>query len=98
MSSLFKKVLYAAILIVFILAIVTTFSGISNTVVVIILMALGFILFVVDMLSKITRNSPLKIGGLTRGEFYGILVIMVSYLMYLNTRIDSIYQIVVSLK
>jgi hypothetical protein len=53
------------------------------------LMVLGFL--------RSIHFSKIKVGAINRAEFYGVVVAMVGVLMYMNTRIDQIYQIILNL-
>lgn len=38
-------------------------------------------------------NSPIRVGMINRGEFYGVVVVIIGAFFYLNNRIDSIFQL-----
>ncbi|MFH1087373.1 MAG: hypothetical protein V1737_02150 [Chloroflexota bacterium] len=54
------------------------------------MMAVGILLMVIGILSSLRRHSRVSIGVVGRAEFYGALVTMAGYMMYMNTRIDQI--------
>jgi hypothetical protein len=64
-------------------------SGIVLIVLFLLLMVLGFL--------RSIHFSKIKVGAINRAEFYGVVVAMVGVLMYMNTRIDQIYQIILNL-
>lgn len=62
-----------------------------------ILVILGFALALIDVLSNIAKSSPIKVGGINRAEFYGVMTVVIGsgISMYLSTqsRIDQIMLI-----
>lgn len=50
----------------------------------------GAILAIIGILTSVRRNSPIRVGVINRAEFYGVVVVLVTYIFYLNTRIDQI--------
>ena len=63
-----------------------------------ILAVFGALLLISGILSSIKRNSPIKLGVASRGEFYGVVVLLVSILLGMNGRIDTLYQILITMK
>ncbi len=61
-----------------------------------IFIVLGLILLILGILRNIHR-SKITIGAINRAEFYGVVTVMVGIFMYMNTRIDQIYQIIYNL-
>ena len=98
MPNILKRAIVLAIVIVFLWGIFTTFYTTPSYVTALLLIILGVTLAVVDIVSKTTRHSAIKIGAISRGEFYGIITVMVGCLFYLNVRIDSLFQLLIALK
>jgi len=98
MSVILKRAIAVVIVVVFVWGLVTMLYNIASYVTALLLVVLGAILAIISVLSDTKRHSPIKVGNINRGEFYGVIVVVVGCMFYLNTRIDSIYQIIVSLK
>ncbi len=94
-----KKSIAIAITILILWGIITIFvSNAPSYLTAALIIILGIALAVIDIISRANRNSPIKLGMIGRGEFYGVVAVIVGCFFYLNTRIDSIYQILFSLK
>ena len=65
-------------------------SPTGQTVAISIFGLLGLILLVIGLLSNIKRQSKAKLGTINRAEFYGMVTILLSVMLYMNTRIDQI--------
>jgi len=63
-----------------------------------ILAVFGVLLLILSISSNIKRNSLPKLGAANRGEFYAVIVLLISVLLYMNGRIDNIYQILITMK
>ena len=57
-----------------------------------ILAVFGVFLLILSIFTNIKRRSPLKLGAANRGEFYAVVVILISALFYLNGRIDGVHE------
>lgn len=61
------------------------------------LAVVGLILAIIGVLASITRNSPIKVGAISRSEFYGVMAVVLSVgvALYIATqnRIDQIMLI-----
>ena len=57
---------------------------------VLILGILGITLLLIGIFTNITKQSKLKIGTLSRSEFYGVLTVLIAAFFYLSNRIDQI--------
>ncbi|MFC2017259.1 hypothetical protein ACFLUD_02465 [Chloroflexota bacterium] len=83
---------------VLLLAFVTTISGNPINELAYVVIALGIVLFLISLLANVKRHSRIQIGVLSRGEFYGVVVIIMGWLFILNSRIDSLFQMLASMK
>lgn len=90
MFYIFKRVIALFIAVVIIYMIVSSFWGVVSDTTTFILMGLGILLVVIGILSNVMRSSPIKVGTINRAEFYRVVVALVGYIMYVNTRIDQI--------
>ena len=89
-----KRFVAVAIMVVVAWAIISTFLNVQAFVTAYILIALGILLFLVSFLSNIRRSSPIRIGVINRGEFYGVVVVILGAFFYMNTRIDTLFTII----
>ena len=46
-----------------------------------ILAGLGVVLLVISIISNTKRNSPIKLGTANRGEFYAVIILLISILL-----------------
>lgn len=58
----------------------------------------GLILLIISVLSNIHKNSPRKLGVANRYEFYSVTVVLVGLIVGINLRVDSIFQILLTMK
>ena len=58
-----------------------------------VLIGLGILLFIMGILNSLIRHSAMKIGALSRAEFYGVVIAMIGYMFMLNLRIDTIFTL-----
>lgn len=79
-------------------AIVAIIYNIPYSIVPPIIIGLGVILFVFSILSNIERTSPSKVGAANRYEFYSVTALLIGFLFALNLRIDSIFEILMTMK
>ena len=79
-------------------ALVTSMFNVSGYITAYMLIAVGFIMFIVHFLSNVIRNSPLRVGAINRGEFYSVIVVILGAFFYLNTRIDALFSILAPMR
>lgn len=84
-----KKVVGTLIVFAVAYNIVTVMFAMPSDIAILMLAILAIILFVAGIVSGSTRNSPLKIGSINRAEFYGIMVFLVSIMLFMFTKIDQ---------
>ena len=92
--SILQKFVTGVVAIVIFWAFISTILNIQGDITAFLIIAAGITLFLVSLLSNIRRNSPLSLGAINRGEFYGVVVIMFGAFFYLNTRIDTLFTII----
>lgn len=66
----------------------------------ILVIIIGVFLALAGLISSIKRNSPPKItGGISRAEFYGVVVVIFGWtqmwVISMNSRIDQIFQMMI---
>lgn len=74
-------------------AVVTTMYNMPSYLTSYIVIGSGIMLFLIGFLSNIRRNSPISVGAINRGEFYGVVVVILGAFFYLNTRIDTLFTL-----
>ena len=63
----------------------------------VLLIILGLTLLLIGILTNITHRSTPKLGAISRTEVYGVVVALVGYMFYINNRIDTVYQTIITL-
>ena len=84
-----KKVVSTLIVFAVAYNVVTVMFATPSDVALLMLAILAIILFVAGIVSSSTRNSPLKLGSISRAEFYGVVVFLVSIMLFMFTKIDQ---------
>jgi len=92
--NILKKTVATIVIFLMAWAVVSTMFNISGYITAYLIIAMGAIMFLVNFLSNIRRNSPISVGAINRGEFYGVVVVMFGAFFYLNTRIDALFTII----
>ena len=97
---IFKGIVAGVITALILYAIVAIIYNAPYSVIPPILAVFGALLLVLSIASNIKRDSPVKLGTASRGEFYAVIaiLILISVLLYMNDRIDNIYQILIAMK
>jgi len=54
----------------------------------------GVTLMAIGILSNIRTNNPIRVGNTNRAGFYGVVVVIAGYMLYIN-RIDQIVSEIV---
>ena len=66
------------------------------------LIVLGIVLALVGFFTNVTHNSPVKVGTISRAEFYGVMIALAGWIFQvqttLNGRIDQIMLELVNMK
>jgi hypothetical protein len=89
MWNTIKKVIGTLIVFVVAYNIITVMFATPSDVAILMLAILAIVLFVAGIASGSTRNSPLKLGSINRAEFYGVVVFLVSIILFMFTKIDQ---------
>ncbi len=92
--SILKKFVATIVILVVTWAVITSMFNMPSYITAYMVIASGVLLFLVNFLSNIKHNSPIKVGLINRGEFYGVVVVILGAFFYLNTRIDGLFQII----
>lgn len=90
MINILKAIVVSIIIVLMSFVVVTSLLGTPSDIALFILIGLGIALMIFGILSNVKAGSPIRIGVINRAEFYGMVVAMVSYMIYMNTRIDQI--------
>ena len=90
MWNITKRIVGVIIMLLMSYVIITELLATPSNTAVFLLMATGILLMVIGIFSNIRRHSRISIGAVNRAEFYGAIVTMVGYMIYMNTRIDQI--------
>lgn len=56
-------------------------------------MIFGITMAIISVLRNTKRQSPIKVGAITRAEFYGVIIALISWIFIINNRIDQIMLI-----
>ena len=70
--------------------IITTIYSTPSNIALFMLMGLGVALMIIGIITNIGKSSSISVGVINRAEFYGVVVAIVGYMVYLSTRIDQI--------
>ena len=95
---IFKGVVAGIITALILYALVAIIYNVPYSIIPPILAGFGVLLLILSIVSNIKRNSSVKLGATSRSEFYAVIVILISVLLYMNGRIDDIYQILIVMK
>ena len=47
---------------------------------------MGIVLAILGILTNVKRNSPIRVDVINRARFYGVAVVLIARVIYLNTR------------
>jgi hypothetical protein len=92
--SILKKFVATVVILVVAWAVITSMFSAPGYITAYIVIASGVLLFLVNFLSNIRHNSPVHVGAINRGEFYGVVVVILGAFFYLNTRLDTLFTII----
>jgi hypothetical protein len=96
--NVLKYSVAVAILFFVIWAIVSTLIGEPNYKTAYFIIAFGIILFLISFFTNIGHNSPVKLGVINRGEFYGVVAVIIGSFFYMNTRIDALFTLITQIR
>jgi hypothetical protein len=96
--SILLRFVAIAVMIVIAWAVISTLIDTSTYITAYIIIGLGVILALISFLSNIRHNSPISLGLINRGEFYGVVVVIIGSFFYLNTRVDALFTLVSQIK
>ncbi len=90
MWNIAKQVVAVAIAVLMSYVILTGIFATPSRVAVFLVIGLGILLLIIGILSNLKKGSSVRIGTINRAEFYGVIVAIIGYMIYMNTRIDQI--------
>ena len=84
-----KKVVGTLIVFAVAYNVITVMFATPSDIAILMLAILAITLFVAGIVSGSTRNSPLKLGSIDRAEFYGVVVFLITIMLFTFTKIDQ---------
>jgi hypothetical protein len=90
MLSIIKRVVVVIVSLLMAFVVITELYDTPPSVALVTMGLAGALLAVIGILTNVRRSSPVRVGVINRAEFYGVVVVLISCIIYLNTRIDQI--------
>lgn len=92
--SILKKLVANIVMLVVTCVVIDSMFNMPSYFTAYMVIASGVLLFLVNYLSNVKRNSPIRVGSINRGEFSGVVVVILEAFFYLNTRIDTLFSLI----
>ena len=98
MLNIIKRIVAGLVALLMTYTILTGMFATPNDIALYMLIVAGIVLLIVGLLTNIRRMSRISLGTISRAEFFGVIAVLIGWMFMLNNRIDSLYQILISMK